>query len=72
MISPYYDIYLRTLNMHMHTASSHTWLHPAQLFLLTVLWLLQLLAFDELKTDHKNPLDTCKELNPVRCRCLAS
>jgi protein cornichon len=25
------------------------------------------IAFDELKTDYKNPIDQCKSLNPVRC-----
>ena len=25
----------------------------------------QLLAFDELKNDHRNPVDVCKSVNPV-------
>jgi hypothetical protein len=27
---------------------------------------LQIIAFDELKTDYKNPIDQCNSLNPVR------
>lgn len=27
--------------------------------------LLQIIAFDELKTDYKNPIDQCNTLNPV-------
>jgi hypothetical protein len=27
---------------------------------------LQIIAFDELKTDYKNPIDQCSSLNPVR------
>ena len=26
---------------------------------------LQIIAFDELKTDYKNPIDQCNTLNPV-------
>lgn len=26
----------------------------------------QIIAFDELKTDYKNPIDQCNTLNPVR------
>lgn len=25
----------------------------------------QIIAFDELKTDYKNPIDQCNSLNPV-------
>lgn len=25
----------------------------------------QIIAFDELKTDYKNPIDQCNTLNPV-------
>ena len=25
----------------------------------------QIISFDELKTDYKNPIDQCKSLNPV-------
>ena len=28
--------------------------------------LTQIIAFDELKTDYKNPIDQCNSLNPVR------
>lgn len=29
------------------------------------------IAFDELKTDYKNPIDQCNSLNPVSlCMCL--
>lgn len=31
--------------------------------LYAVLW--QIIAFDELKTDYKNPIDQCNTLNPV-------
>lgn len=31
--------------------------------LFSVCW--QLIAFDELKTDYKNPIDQCRSLNPV-------
>jgi hypothetical protein len=27
--------------------------------------LFQVIAFDELKTDYKNPIDQCNSLNPV-------
>ena len=27
--------------------------------------MLQVIAFDELKNDHKNPIDQCNILNPV-------
>jgi hypothetical protein len=27
----------------------------------------QVIAFDELKTDYKNPIDQCNSLNPVSC-----
>jgi hypothetical protein len=27
--------------------------------------MIQLIAFDELKTDYKNPIDQCNSLNPV-------
>ena len=30
------------------------------------MFLLKLIAFDELKTDYKNPIDQCNSLNPVR------
>lgn len=31
---------------------------------------LQIIAFDELKTDYKNPIDQCNTLNPVSlCVC---
>lgn len=38
--------------------------------MLTLLWSLnhlipQIIAFDELKTDYKNPIDQCNTLNPV-------
>ncbi|NXA35657.1 CNIH1 protein, partial [Eudromia elegans] len=29
--------------------------------------LFQIIAFDELKTDYKNPIDQCNTLNPVSC-----
>ena len=28
-------------------------------------YLFQIIAFDELKTDYKNPIDQCNSLNPV-------
>ena len=28
----------------------------------------QIIAFDELKTDYKNPIDQCASLNPVSSR----
>lgn len=33
--------------------------------LLTKWNLFQVIAFDELKTDYKNPIDQCNSLNPV-------
>ena len=30
-----------------------------------VTFLFQIIAFDELKTDYKNPIDQCNSLNPV-------
>ena len=30
---------------------------------------LQIIAFDELKTDYKNPIDQCASLNPVSKKC---
>ena len=27
----------------------------------------QIISFDELKTDYKNPIDQCNSLNPVSC-----
>lgn len=31
----------------------------------------QVIAFDDLKTDYKNPIDLCQTLNPV-CICFTS
>ena len=31
----------------------------------------QIIAFDELKTDYKNPIDQCNSLNPVSIQCHA-
>lgn len=31
---------------------------------------LQIIAFDELKTDYKNPIDQCNTLNPVSLVCV--
>ena len=28
-------------------------------------YFLQIIAFDELKTDYKNPIDQCASLNPL-------
>lgn len=30
-----------------------------------VIFSFQIIAFDELKTDYKNPIDQCNSLNPV-------
>jgi hypothetical protein len=30
-----------------------------------ILSVFQVIAFDELKTDYKNPIDQCNSLNPV-------
>lgn len=30
----------------------------------------QIIAFDDLKTDYKNPVDLCNNLNPVCWRCF--
>lgn len=30
----------------------------------------QIIAFDELKTDYKNPVDQCNSLNPVSIRFI--
>jgi hypothetical protein len=35
--------------------------HSASLFTFS----LQIIAFDELKNDHKNPIEQCKSLNPL-------
>lgn len=35
-----------------------------------VLPVFQIIAFDELKTDYKNPIDQCNTLNPVSERFL--
>ena len=29
------------------------------------MWWKQIISFDELKTDYKNPIDQCNSLNPV-------
>ncbi|NXA49454.1 CNIH1 protein, partial [Nothocercus julius] len=34
--------------------------------------LFQIIAFDELKTDYKNPIDQCNTLNPVSWRSTIS
>lgn len=34
--------------------------------LCSLLSFLQIIAFDDLKTDYKNPVDLCNSLNPVR------
>ncbi|NXK74955.1 CNIH1 protein, partial [Amazona guildingii] len=31
-----------------------------------------IIAFDELKTDYKNPIDQCNTLNPVKTSCFLS
>ena len=50
------------------------WLYICDLFLLILMYcftffvLSQIIAFDELKTDYKNPIDQCASLNPVSSR----
>ena len=36
---------------------------PFSVYLIVVYF--QIIAFDELKTDYKNPIDQCNSLNPV-------
>ena len=37
--------------------------------IITIAFVFQIIAFDELKTDYKNPIDQCNSLNPVRFTC---
>ena len=50
-------------------ARSNTSVFPPLIFSMSLnhvfFFLLQIIAFDELKTDYKNPIDQCNSLNPV-------
>ena len=44
-------------------------LKPVMIYFLAMHWVIlmtfQIIAFDELKTDYKNPIDQCASLNPL-------
>lgn len=39
--------------------------HKKMYYIVPFFVLFQVIAFDELKTDYKNPIDQCNSLNPV-------
>ena len=45
--------------------STHHSLCAAIIHRLALFLIFQIIAFDELKTDYKNPIDQCNSLNPV-------
>lgn len=50
-------LHIPKMNIYIELPSVHCYI--------VVILFLQIIAFDELKTDYKNPIDQCNTLNPV-------